>query len=48
MRPECQVMDITKSHILMKAFVVKEDVIVLAIMQKNTQEGLWAGRSGTG
>ncbi len=34
-------------HVLMIAFVVKKDMIVLAVMQENSQEGLRAGRGGT-
>jgi hypothetical protein len=39
-------MDIT-DYILMKAFVVKKDMIVLAVVQESIQEGLRAGRGGT-
>jgi hypothetical protein len=42
-----QIMDITERYILMKAFVVKKDMIVLAVMQESSQEGLRAGRGGT-
>jgi hypothetical protein len=32
----------------MKSFVVKKDMVVLAIVQEDIQEGLRAGRGGTG
>jgi hypothetical protein len=35
------------SHILVKSFVVKKDMIVLAVVQESIQKGLGAGRSGT-
>jgi len=47
MRPEYQITDITERHILMITLVVKKDMIVLAVMQENGQEGLRTGRSGT-
>jgi hypothetical protein len=37
----------TKHHILMIASVVEEDMMVLAVVQENGQEGLRAGRGGT-
>ena len=39
-------MDITEFHILMEAFVVYIDVIVLAVVQEDIQEGLGTGRGG--
>ena len=34
-------------HILVIAFVVEKDMMVLAVMQENVQEGLRAGRGRT-
>jgi hypothetical protein len=47
MRPGYQITNITECYILMKAFVVKKDMVLLAVMQESSQEGLSAGRGGT-
>ena len=47
MRPGYQIADTMEHDILMKASVVEKDMIVLAVMQENSQEGLRAGSGGT-
>jgi hypothetical protein len=40
-------MDITEHHILTIAFIVRIDMIALAVVDKDIQEGLRAGHGGT-
>ena len=40
-------MDIMEPHILMKAYIVNIEMMVLAVVEEDIQEGLSAGGGGT-